>query len=268
MMMQRIKMICSYDGSAYRGWQRQSNARSIQAVIEEALSKMHKHPVSITASGRTDAYVHAIGQVFHFDSEKELDEFHWCAALNSMLPKDIRIQKAELTDSHFHARFSAIAKRYEYLITDRIHDPFVQKYMALEKERLDVAYMRECAQLFLGTHDFTSFTSAKIDARKPRIKTIYGLDIKEEDGFLRMSFIGNGFLRYMVRMLAQTLIEAGKHRLRKEEIRRMLESKDKQACRYKASPQGLYLVWVSYGGKEDESELSYAYHALSSCARQ
>lgn len=266
-MTQRIKMICSYDGSAYRGWQRQSNANSIQAVIEDALSTMHKHPIRITASGRTDAYVHAIAQVFHFDSEKELDEYHWCAALNSMLPKDIRIQKAELTDAGFHARFNAVAKRYDYLITNRIHDPFVQKYMALERETLDVAYMRECAEVFLGTHDFTSFTSAKIDARKPRVKTIYSLDIKEEDGFLRMSFVGNGFLRYMVRMMAQTLIEAGKHRIAKAQIKEMLERRDKHVCRYKAEAQGLYLVWVSYGGKEDESELSYAYHTLPSCVR-
>ncbi len=266
--MQRVKMTCAYDGSAYCGWQRQSNVRSIQEVIEDVLAKMHRHPVTITASGRTDTHVHALGQVFHFDSEKDLDEAHWQAALNSMLPKDIRIQRAELVDTDFHARFSAVRKCYDYWVSNRVNDPFVQRYMAVEREPLDIAYMQECASVFIGTHDFTSFTSAKIDPRKPRVKTIDSLTIQAEYGAIRMRFVGNGFLRYMVRMLAQTLMEAGKHRITKEEIAQMLASQDKHVCRYKAVPQGLYLVWVSYGGSENESELSYAYETMSSCDRQ
>ena len=265
-MVQRVKMICAYDGSCYRGWQRQSNAPSIQAVIEDALARMHHHPVSISASGRTDAYVHALGQVFHFDSDMDLDEAHWQSALNSLLPKEIQIQRVELVEESFHSRFCAVWKRYDYLVTQRIHDPFIQRYMGLERQVLDVAYMQECAAVFVGTHDFTSFTSAKIDARKSRIKTIRQISVTQEGDHICISFIGNGFLRYMVRMLAQTLIEAGKHNLSKDDLFEMLRQRDKQVCRYKAAAQGLYLVGVEYGGKEDESELSYAYDALSACA--
>ena len=118
--------------------------------------------------------------------------------------------------------------------------------MGKDRKSLDVAYMQECANVFIGTHDFTSFTSSKIDERKSRIKTIYRLEVQQEANAVHIIFEGNAFLRYMVRMLAQVLIEAGKHRLTKEAISQMLEAKDKHACRYKASANGLYLVRVDY----------------------
>lgn len=242
----RFKATVSYDGSGYSGWQRQTNAQSIQSEIEDALQQILKQSVEVTASGRTDAQVHAIAQVFHFDSDAAIDVEHWKRALNSLLPKDIRIQRVEIVEDDFHARFSAVSKRYDYLVTTQKENPFLQKYMGMERFTLDVKYMQECASVFLGTHDFTSFTSAKIDPRKPRVKTITRLAIQQEDTCIRMIFEGNGFLRYMVRMLAQTLIEAGKHRVTKEQIEVMLEGKSKHACRYKAEPQGLYLVHVTY----------------------
>lgn len=263
-LVRRLKVICAYDGSAYQGWQRQKNAHSVQAVIEEMLSEMHKHEITITASGRTDAQVHALGQVFHFDSDKDIDEFHWKSAMNSMLPKDIRIQAVKPMDDDFHARFSAVAKRYDYLITNQLDNPFYQRYMAMERGVLDVAYMQECADVLVGTHDFTSFTSAKIDPRKPRVKTLLRVTVVQESGHVRISFIGTGFLRYMVRMLSQTLIEAGKHQIDKQQIIEMLKSANKHACRYKAQPQGLYLTEVYY----DEGELSHAYDTLPSCDRE
>lgn len=242
----RFKVTVSYDGSGYSGWQRQTNAQSIQSEIEDALQQILKQSVEVTASGRTDAQVHAIAQVFHFDSDAAIDVEHWKRALNSLLPKDIRIQKVEIVENDFHARFSAVSKRYDYLVTTQKENPFLQNYMGMERIALDVPYMQECASVFLGTHDFTSFTSAKIDPRKPRVKTITRLAVQQEDTCIRMIFEGNGFLRYMVRMLAQTLIEAGKHRVTKEQIEAMLEGKSKHACRYKAEPQGLYLVHVTY----------------------
>lgn len=242
----RFKVTVSYDGSGYSGWQRQTNAQSIQSEIEDALQQILKQSVEVTASGRTDAQVHAIAQVFHFDSDAAIDVEHWKRALNSLLPKDIRIQKVEIVEDDFHARFSAVSKRYDYLVTTQKENPFLQNYMGMERFALDVPYMQECASVFLGTHDFTSFTSAKIDPRKPRVKTITRLAVQQEDTCIRMIFEGNGFLRYMVRMLAQTLIEAGKHRVTKEQIEAMLEGKNKHACRYKAEPQGLYLVHVTY----------------------
>lgn len=244
--MRRYKVIVSYDGFAYGGWQRQRNTHSIQQEIENAIEKVEGSFLSITASGRTDAQVHAIGQVFHFDSQKDIACENWRRALNALLPKDIRIQSVSKAADDFHARFSAVSKRYDYLVTHDVENPFYQRYMGKERKHLDVDAMRKGAAFLLGTHDFTSFTSSKIDPRKSKIKTITRLDIIEEPFGVRLIFEGNGFLRYMVRMLAQTLIEAGKHRLAPTDIKEMLEGKDKHACRYKAQAEGLYLVRVDY----------------------
>lgn len=245
----RYKAVVSYDGSRYIGWQKQPNPNTIQETIEKALSSMHHFPVSITASGRTDTGVHAVAQVFHFDSEMKIDNEHWCRALNALLPKDIRIQQVDAVSDDFHARFDVVGKRYDYLITSQMKNPFLENYMAKVYQDLDIDYMRECAEVFLGTHDFTTFTSNKIDPRKDRVKTISLLDIIEENGYIRIVFVGSGFLRYMVRMLAQTLIEAGKHKITKAEIKDMLEKQDKHLCRYKAVANGLYLMEVYYGGE-------------------
>ncbi|MGX8835512.1 tRNA pseudouridine(38-40) synthase TruA [Amedibacillus sp. YH-ame6] len=244
--MSRFKAIVSYDGSRYGGWQKQPNTHSIQEEIEFALEKINGTPTPITASGRTDALVHAIAQCFHFDAVKELDGDHWRQAINSLLPKDIRIQQIDKVHDEFHARFDCVGKRYDYLITHDVLNPFLEQYMGKDRKILDVAYMQECANVFIGTYDFTSFTSNKIDPRKPRIKTITRAEILQEDKSVRMIFEGNGFLRYMVRMLAGTLIEAGKHRISKEDVEQMLHAKDKHVCRYKAPAQGLYLVKVDY----------------------
>lgn len=249
----RYKALVSYDGSGYIGWQKQPKPNTIQETIETAMARMHRHPVNITASGRTDAGVHAIGQVFHFDSELDLDSDRWRMGLNTLLPKDIRIQHVEVVKDDFHARFHVRSKRYDYLITNEMENPFVDNYMAKIYPVLDVPFMKECATIFLGTHDFTTFTSNKIDKRKNRVKTITRLEIIEEREHLRIIFEGNGFLRYMVRMLAQTLIEAGKHKLSKEQVQQMLDGKDKHLCHYKACANGLYLMEVHYGGEADEN---------------
>lgn len=243
----RYKAVVAYDGSNFSGWQKQLNANSVQETIETCLKKITGKETEITASGRTDAKVHAKGQVFHFDCEMEtINANGFQNALNAMLPTSIRIQSVKEVDSEFHARFHASGKRYEFLVTQDIENPFIYNYMAKEKNKLDIAYMQECAKVFLGEHDFTTFTSSKIDPRKPRVKRITKLDIIEENDYIKMIFEGNGFLRYMVRMLAQTLIEAGKHKLDKDKIQKMLDGKSKHLCRYKAQPEGLYLVEVYY----------------------
>lgn len=245
-----IKCIVAYDGSNYCGWQIQPHSPSVQEEIEKALSVIHKKErVSIVGSGRTDTKVHALGQVFHFETEIEMAGLQWKRALNRMLPTDIRILDVCEEKADFHARFSAVSKRYDYYITRDVDNPFIQNYMAKDTRELDVERMRECAEILIGTHDFTSFTSNKIDERKSRIKTVTRIDVLEEGMNVHMIFEGDGFLRYQVRMMAQTLIEAGRHHLCKEDVEKMLKACDKHACRYKADPCGLYLVQVNYQGE-------------------
>ena len=242
----RYKAVVAYDGTDYNGWQKQINGVGIQTVIEKALEKMLGHACEAVASGRTDGGVHALGQVFHFDSEKKMKGERMKMALNSLLPGTIRIQSREPVSDQFHARFDAVSKRYDYLVGDCGNNPFAVRFMAPVREKLDVLKMQECAQVLVGTHDFTSFTSAKIDQRKSRVRTIDAILICEEKNGIRMIFEGDGFLRYQVRMMAGTLLEVGKGKLTKADVEVMLEGKDKHLCRYKAEAQGLYLVRVDY----------------------
>lgn len=244
--MIRYKVTVSYNGANYHGWQTQQQGNSVQEQIEQVLETIQRTKTEICASGRTDAKVHAMGQVFHFDSIVDMDERAYVRGLNGLLPKDIRVIKVERVEDDFHARFHAISKRYDYYLTSDVNNPFVNDFMGKESTKLDIEYMRECAKVFIGEHDFTTFTSSKIDPRKSRIKTISRLDILEEGNVTHFIFEGNGFLRYMVRMLVQTLIEAGKHRISLEDVKIMLEGKNKHLCRFKAQPQGLYLVEVKY----------------------
>lgn len=240
------KCTVSYDGSNYAGWQKQINAIGIQEIIEKALSKINKAPIEIAASGRTDAKVHALGQVFHFEAVVKMPCTNYKHAINALLPDDIRIQKVEEASDDFHARFSAKSKRYDYVCSFDKDNPFLFKYVEFVPKTIDIEKMKEASKYLLGTHDFTSFSSSKIDERKPRIKTITDIDFVMEDNGFRIIFKGTGFLRYQVRMMVATLLEVGKHKIECEKVKEILEKKDKSACRYNANAQGLYLVEVVY----------------------
>lgn len=240
------KAIVAYDGWNYAGWQKQANALGIQEVIEKALSKINRKETTITASGRTDAKVHALGQVFHFEPLDTMSPKAYFNALNTMLPKDIRIQSIERVDDSFHARFSVKSKRYDFVCTTNQTDPFSYRYKQLVWENLDIERMKEATQYLLGTHDFTSFCSSRVEEKKPKTKTITRIDIQVEGRDIRTIFEGTGFLRYQVRMMMGTLIEVGKRRLDPMDVKRILDAKNKNACRYNAQAQGLYLVKVNY----------------------
>lgn len=242
----RYKVTVSYDGYDYYGWQKQENLKSVQAEIEKYLSKICNKEIEIVASGRTDRYVHALGQVFHFDTDLKMPESKWIYALNNFLPKDIRILKFEVVSEDFHARFSAKSKTYRYIYTKDILNPFQYKYKTVIKENPDLELMKIASIYLIGTHDFTSFCSNKINPLKSRIKTIYSIQIYEKDEDIILEFNGNGFLRYMVRMLSQVLLEVGKKTLTPLDVKEMLEKKDKDICRYKAEGYGLYLVEIQY----------------------
>ncbi len=242
----RYKVLVAYDGWNYAGWQKQINAQGIQEVIEKALGKINQEEISIVASGRTDAKVHAKGQVFHFDSIKEIPCSRYIDALNTLLPKDIRIQQMEIVDEAFHARFSALSKQYDFICTRDQADPFSYRYKQIVWSNIDIDAMRNASQYLIGTHDFTSFSSSRIDQRKPRVKTISSISIEEKGKDIIISFLGTGFLRYQVRMMVGTLIEVGKHRLETKDVQSILEAKNKEACRFNAQAQGLYLMKVNY----------------------
>ncbi|MEG0314502.1 MAG: tRNA pseudouridine(38-40) synthase TruA [Erysipelotrichaceae bacterium] len=242
----RYKAIVSYDGSKYNGWQKQPNVKSIQEEIEKSLSIIHKHPIVIVGSGRTDAKVHAIAQVFHFDSELNINNDHWIMAINSNLDNAIRIQSVELVKEDFHARFSVVSKRYDYYLSTNYNNPFIINYVGREYRKLNLEKMKECAKLFIGEHDFKTFTSSQIDERKSCIKTIYTLSVTYENGVYHFIFEGNGFLRYMVRNLVGTIVEVGTNKLNLEEVSRMLVVSNKHLCKFKADGEGLYLVKVNY----------------------
>lgn len=241
-----VKCTVAYDGWAYAGWQKQENALGIQEIIESALEKIHKKPTSIVASGRTDAKVHALGQVFHFESDGKIQPISYVRALNSLLPLDIRIQKAEKAEEDFHARFSCRSKRYLYIATRNQKDPFACRTKGILYQDLNVEQMLDACQFLIGTHDFTTFSSSRIDPRKSRIKTIKMISIEKRGQDYYFSFEGNGFLRYQVRMMTGTLIEVGKQTITPLDVQKMLGLKDKEACRFNASPQGLYLMEVCY----------------------
>lgn len=243
----KYKLTIAYDGSKYIGWQTQHQNNSIQEALELAISKLFNESIDIVASGRTDAKVHALGQVIHFESKKQIPCEKVKMALNTLVETTIKIKKVELVPEDFHARFSAKSKRYDYYLSLDATNPFIINYMGIEKVKsLDLNLMQECAKVFITTTDFTSFTSSKIHELKNRVRTITKFEIIKENNYYHFIIEGNSFLRYMVRMIVQTVIEVGKHTITINDVEKMLVAKNKDACRYKASANGLYLVEVKY----------------------
>jgi len=256
----RFKAIVSYDGSRYVGWQTQAHGISIQSTIEAAISSICLKKTSITGAGRTDAKVHAKGQCFHFDTDFYLDAPKWKQAINGHLPKDIRIVSLEEVDHRFHARFSVINKRYDYVINLGEYDVFTADYAMQCWYSLNIEAMRKAAAVFIGEHDFSSFCANSFAQTTDQTRTITRLELVEEGSFLRLIFEGKGFLRYMVRMITATLIEVGRGRLSIQDVQTMMDARNKEVCRYNAQPQGLYLVRIDYEvpKSEDEDKISQA----------
>ncbi|MBR1865611.1 MAG: tRNA pseudouridine(38-40) synthase TruA [Lachnospiraceae bacterium] len=251
--MNAYKCITAYEGTHYNGWQRQGNtSHTIQAKLEEILSKMLEEPIEITGSGRTDAGVHALGQVFHFHSGTELlaasSEEAFLTELNGHLPKDIRILSIESCPERFHARLNATAKTYQYRI-DR--SPYGNLFLRNTTHHiaapLDIVSIQKGATLLTGTHDFKSFCSNK-RLKKSSVRTIYDIRIEEdtEHELLLFTFTGNGFLYNMVRILSGTLIEIGLGVRSPDEIPAILDGCDRALAGHTAPAQGLFLMSVCY----------------------
>lgn len=245
--MNRYKCIISYDGSGYSGYQVQPNKRTVQSQIEAVLAKIHKGShVKIAASGRTDAGVHAKGQVIHFDSPLALPEEKWGLALNSMLSEDISVLGVEKVDPAFHARFDAEGKEYRYfLYQSPKRNPFQRNYAFHYPYPINLEDMREASKYLLGTHDFSSFCSARTEV-EDKVRTIETIEILQEEERVSFRFVGNGFLYNMVRILVGTLLEVGSGKRKPEEIVEILGKKDRRYAGKTAPGQGLYLWKVYY----------------------
>lgn len=239
-------MTFSYDGTFYDGYQIQVNKKTIQKCIEDKLTMINSNKyVHISASGRTDKGVHAINQKAHFVLDKNINPCTLKKSLNKLLPNDIYIKDIVLVNNNFHARFNVIKKEYEYKINLGEYDPLNSNYIYQYNKSLDIDFMKKAASYFIGTHDFKSFT--KIDTEKENyIRTIYEINLKLENNILLINFIGNGFLRYMVRNLVGTLINVGEHKINPEDINTILNGKDRKKAGIKAPACGLYLKNVYY----------------------
>ena len=248
----RYRVLLAYDGSGYTGYQSQINGIAIQDVIEKALEKIHHEKVSITASGRTDAGVHALGQVFHFDGSSSIGPRGYYNALNTLLPKDIRIRAVQEAPEDFHARFSVEKKVYSYVLTRERDNPFIDRYKTILQTRSDVDRMKEASRVFLGSHDFTSFAHGKLHPDKPRVRRIDAIDFEDDGRDVKVTFEGNGFMRYQIRMMMAVILRAGEGLLTPAEIQAMLEARDKEASRFNAPAKGLYLVHALYPKEIEE----------------
>lgn len=238
----RYKITIAYDGTNYSGWQIQPNGPSIQETIEKVLYTLMQKDVSITGSGRTDAGVHANGQVAHFDLEKPIT----LKSLNSLLPPDIRILSLEEVSSDFHARFSAKEKTYLYHVTTaKVQSPFERRYALHYTFPIDRKKILESIPLFTGTKNFSSFAN-ELDPKRNPIKTLHELSLISTDSGFILKFRGDGFLYKMVRNISGTLLDIGRGKLEATQIPHIFESKSRSFAG-KASPaHALFLQTVLY----------------------
>ncbi|MCT2536569.1 tRNA pseudouridine(38-40) synthase TruA [Aquibacillus koreensis] len=246
--MTRIKCKISYDGTNYAGYQIQPNGRTIQEEIESALKKIHKgDEVRITASGRTDAGVHAIGQVFHFDTPLAIPEQNWKRALNALLPDDIYVKEASVAGNDFHARFDVQEKEYRYFVLNSSEkDIFRRNYTYYYPREIDINAVLEACKQLEGEHDFSSFCAAKTGVKGEKVRTIFHASCFKEGDNLVFVFRGSGFLYNMVRILVGTLIEIGTGMRKPDDIKKIIEAMDRGKAGKTAPSQGLYLWNVVY----------------------
>ncbi len=248
--MNSYKCTVAYEGTRYNGWQKQGNTNNtIQEKIEEIMTKMLKGPIAITASGRTDAGVHALGQVFHFHMEQIIPrEKDFLTEINQYLPKDIRILDITPCPDRFHARLNAVSKTYQYRIdTSPYGNLFLRNTSHHIPEPLNLPAIQQAAAYLTGTHDFKSFCSSK-GLKKSSVRTLYDIRI-ENDGknqLVTFTFTGNGFLYNMVRILSGTLIEIGLGLRQPEDIPAILEGKNRALAGHTAPAKGLFLMEVAY----------------------
>jgi tRNA pseudouridine38-40 synthase len=247
--MTRIALCVEYDGSHYHGWQtQQPGVATVQERVEAALSSVADHPVSVVCAGRTDTGVHATGQVVHFDTSASRANKSWVFGANANLPDDISVRWATEVPDSFHARFSAVSRRYRYLIYNHpVRPALFNNQVTWNHRPLDAGPMREALAHLRGTHDFTSYRSVHCQAKSP-VKTLHHLALYQYDELLVLEVEANAFLMHMVRNIAGVLMSIGTGRHEPEWAGQVLAARDRRQGGVTAPPFGLYLVEIGYPG--------------------
>lgn len=244
--MRNIKLTIEYDGKGFNGWQKQPNKLNIQGEIEKAIYNITKEKVALIGSGRTDAGVHALGQVANFKTDSQIPIEKLAIAINSQLKNSIVIKNAEEVNERFHSRYNAKQKTYRYIINNSKTGSAI--YRNLEycfPIKLDVEKMKKAAKYFEGEHDFKAFKSSGTSS-KNSVRTIYKAEVKQDKERIIIELTGNGFLYNMVRIISGTLLDVGLGKILPEEIPNIIEEKNRQKAGKTLPPHGLYLVAVEY----------------------
>ena len=242
----RIKITVEYDGTEYCGWQVQPNGITVQQRLNEAVEALTDEKTSVVGSGRTDSGVHAAGQVAHFDTNSTIPPQRFAAALNSVLPADIRVLSSCEAEEGFHARFCAKKKTYSYkmYIAETVR-PLWDRYACLLAYPVDVAAMSSAAKLFVGEHDFRSFMTSGSSVQDT-VRTVYSASVTTDGDFITFTVCGSGFLYNMVRIMAGTLVEVGAGRMSEADVVSALENGQRTLSGKTMPPHGLTLVSVEY----------------------
>lgn len=247
--MNKYKITLEYDGTNYSGWQVQKNAKSIQATLIAAAQKFLETEVEIQGAGRTDAGVHALGQVAHLECARKLNGDNLRMGLNDLLPAGINILSVENAHPRFHARHSAVSRSYLYLIAKR-RTAFGKKYVWWIKDTLHVGKMKQALDVFQGFHDFASFADKRMDKDASTKVDIESVKLLETGGIIAIRIAGSHFLWKMVRRIVGVTVEAGRGRFTLQEVKSMLETYSENPAHYTAPPSGLYLEKVLYEGDQ------------------
>lgn len=244
--MKKVMLTVAYDGTNYHGWQVQPNGETIEGILNRCLSELLGEDVKVTGASRTDAGVHALGNVAVFDTDSPIPADKMAYALNRRLPEDIKIQKSEEVDGAFHPRHAVSRKTYEYRIyCAPFPMPVRRLYSYFTYVPMNIGFMQEAAKHLIGTHDFKSFCSAEAQV-ETTVRQIDSLDVSMEGREIVIRVTGRGFLYNMVRIIAGTLMEAGRGQIAPEEVQRILEARDRQAAGPTAPACGLTLVEITY----------------------
>ena len=244
--MKRVKLVVAYDGTNYHGWQVQDNGITIEEVLNRTISELVQEDIKVIGASRTDAGVHACGNVAVFDTESRIPGDKFSFALKQRLPEDIRIQESCEVDADFHPRYADTVKTYEYNILNRRFElPTKRLYAAFCYYPMDIERMNQAAAYLVGEHDFKSFCSAGAQVQTT-VRTIYAVNVTKADDMVHIRITGNGFLYNMVRIIAGTLMQVGTGLMEPEQVKEILEARDRSKAGPTAVAKGLTLVEIRY----------------------